>query len=159
GLRHLRLFGERGDITTEVCDIRPEGLAEAAAIAPPSRQWKNYSDALATKPEIVLIATPPSSHASLTRAAMEAGAHVFCEKPMADSLEASRSMLIAEQRTGRLLNIGFAQRFMPELQRVRKLIQQGVIGDVSYACYSVSTLTTLECSRSRHQRSVFGSAA
>lgn len=159
GLRHLRLFGELENTQVEVFDPRPEGLAEALRVKPDARQWSNYGQALESKPQIVLVATPPSSHAPLTGLALQAGAHVFCEKPMADTLEAARLMQRAQQETGRLLNIGFVQRFMPDLLRVRDLILSGAIGTVCYARFSVSTLATLEFSRSRHQQHIFGAAA
>jgi predicted dehydrogenase len=159
GLRHLRLFGELENTQVEVFDSRPEGLAEALRVKPNARVWSSYDQALESKPNIVVIATPPSSHAPLTCLALQSGAHVFCEKPMADTLEASRLMRQAQQETGRFLNIGFVQRFMPDLLRVRELIQEGVIGTVCYARFSVATLSTLEFSRSRHQQDVFGAAA
>jgi predicted dehydrogenase len=159
GLRHLRLFGELEDTEVEVFDSRPEGLAEALLVKPEARQWSNYDQALETKPHIVLIATPPSSHEPLTTLALRAGSHVFCEKPMGDTLESARVMQQAQQETGRLLNIGFVQRFMPDMLRVRELILAGAIGTVCYARFSVSTLATLEFSRSRHQEHIFGAAA
>ena len=118
GLRHLRLFGELENIQVEVFDSRPEGLAEARQVKPDARQWSNYGQALESKPHIVLIATPPSSHAPLTSLALQAGAHVFCEKPMADTLESARLMQQVQQQTGRLLNIGFVQRFMPDRDHI-----------------------------------------
>jgi len=159
GLRHLRLFGELEDIQVEVFDSRPEGLDEALRVKPDVRVWSSYDQALESGPDIVLIATPPSSHAALTDLALRAGAHVFCEKPMADTLEAARRMHRAQQESGRLLNIGFVQRFMPDLVRVHNLILEGAIGTVCYARFSVSTLATLEFSRSRHQQDVFAAAA
>lgn len=159
GLRHLRLFGEVQDIQIEVVDSRPEGLADALRVKPNARVWLSYDQALESRPDIVLIATPPGSHAPLTNLALQAGVHVFCEKPMADTLAASRAMHRAQQETGRLVNIGFVQRFMPDLLRVRNLILDGAIGTVCYARFSVSTLATLEFSRSRHQQHVFAAAA
>ena len=159
GLRHTRLLAERADVEVEVCDSRPEGRAEAAALVPQARAWSSYDEALATRPDAVLIATPPSSHASMTRAALKAGAHVFCEKPMAATLEDARDMAAAQRETGGLVNIGFVQRFMPELVRIREQIRSGLIGRVCYARFMVGSLATLEFSRSRHQRDLFGAAA
>ena len=159
GLRHLGLLREREDLSVEVCDARPEGLAEAAEIAPEVRQWSDFREAVATSPEIVVIATPPTSHAALTVAAMGAGAHVFCEKPISDGGEGARSMVAAQRKSGLLLNIGFVQRFMPEMLYAKKLIDDGVIGRVCYARFEVGSHETLGLSRSRHQKTLFGSAA
>ena len=159
GLRHLRLLTEVEGFAVEVCDSRPDGLSEAAAAVPGARQWGDFQEAAASRPDMVFVCTPPGSHAALTRIALESGAHVFCEKPISDSAAGGRSMIRDQQRTDRLLNVGFVQRFMPEMLRARKLIRDGRIGRVCYARFSVATLNTLQNSRSRHQRDVFGSAA
>jgi predicted dehydrogenase len=159
GLRHARLLAERSDVVVEVCDSRAEGLAEAERVVPGARAWSSYDRALESRPDVVLVATPPASHAPLATAALEAGAHVFCEKPISDSVAGARAIAAAGRRSGRLVNVGFVQRFMPELRRMRERIQAGDIGAVCYARFSVGTLRTLEFSRSRHQRDVFGAAA
>ena len=159
GLRHLRLLSEVEDLAVEVCDSRPEGLSEATAAVPGARQWSGFQESAASRPDVVFVCTPPGSHAALTRVALDSGAHVFCEKPISDSAAGARRMIRDQQRTGRILNIGFVQRFMPEMLRARKLIREGRIGRVCYSRFSVCTLKTLENSRSRHQRDVFGSAA
>ncbi len=159
GLRHLRLLREKEDLSVEVCDARPEGLAEAAEIAPEVLQWNDFQEAVAESPQIVVIATPPTSHATLACAALEAGAHVFCEKPISDSGKGARSMIAAQLQSGRLLNVGFVQRFMPEMLYAKKLIDDGVIGRVCFARFEVGSYETLSLSRSRHQKTLFGSAA
>ena len=159
GLRHLRLLAEVEDLAVVVCDSRPEGLAEAGLAVPGARQWSDFQEAAASRPDVVFVCTPPGSHAALTRIALESGADVFCEKPISDSAAGARRMIRDQQRTDRILNVGFVQRFMPEMLRARKLIREGRIGRVCYARFSVCTLKTLENSRSRHQRDVFGSAA
>ena len=159
GLRHLRLLAEVEDLAVEVCDSRPEGLSEAGLSVPGARQWSDFQQAAAARPDVVFVCTPPASHAALSRIALESGAHVFCEKPISDSAVGARSMIRDQQRTNRILNVGFIQRFMPEMLRAQKLIRQGRIGQVCYARFSVATLNTLANSRSRHQRNVFGSAA
>jgi predicted dehydrogenase len=159
GLRHARLMSECPNLKVEVCDTRPEGLAEAAALLPHCSQWINFEHALQTPLEVAMIATPPQSHARLACAALRSGADVFCEKPLASSLEEAREIAKEQEESGRLVNVGFAQRFMPELLRLRKLVQEGTLGTICHVSYSVSTLATLECSRSRHQREVFGAAA
>jgi len=159
GLRHLQLLDEVEGLAVEVCDSRPEGLSEAGTAVPGARQWRDFHKAAATGPDVVFVCTPPASHAALTRIGLEAGAHVFCEKPISDSAVGAMAMIRDQQRTGRFLNVGFVQRFMPEMLRARQLIREGRIGRVCYARFSVCTLKTLENSRSRHQRDVFGSAA
>src|SRR6187431_2997176 len=54
-----------------------------------------------TKPDLVIVATPPGQHAAMSIAAMEHGAWVWCEKPLCGSLAEADAIAAAEQRTGR----------------------------------------------------------
>jgi predicted dehydrogenase len=159
GLRHLRLFRELPGVAVEVCDLRTAGLAEARELAPEARQWTDLESALSSPPDIVVVATPPDHHAQAVLSALQAGCHVFCEKPLAGNLEQARIIAAAEKSSGRLLNVGYVQRFLPEIERVRDLISAGLLGDICYTRFEVATLCTLELSRSRHQNAVYGAAA
>src|SRR5438067_13328647 len=53
---------------------------------------------LGTRPDVVVIATPPDSHMTVALAALEAGAHVFCEKPLADSVEEADAIVAAAEK-------------------------------------------------------------
>ncbi len=88
--------------------------------------------AILDNPEIeaVVVATPNKHHARLTIAALEAGKHVLCEKPMATSLEDAQKMIDTAKRTGKKLMIGHNQRLMPPHVKAKQLLEQGVIGDV-----------------------------
>ena len=68
-------------------------------------------------------------------------------------------MIAARLRSGLLLNVGFVQRFMPEMLYAKKRIGDGVIGRVCFARFEVGSHETLSLSRSRHQETLFGSAA
>ncbi|MCK5802533.1 MAG: Gfo/Idh/MocA family oxidoreductase [Lentisphaeria bacterium] len=80
--------------------------------------------------EAIVVATPNCHHARLTIAALEAGKHVLCEKPMATSLEDAKKMIATAEKTGKKLMIGHNQRLMPPHIKARELIQAGAIGDV-----------------------------
>ncbi len=93
------------------------------------RVWANLDDALAD-PEVhaVYVATPVVLHAPQTIAALGAGKHVLCEKPMAmDYAEACR-MTGAARESGRTLGIAYYRRMYPKLQRARQLLADGAIG-------------------------------
>lgn len=80
--------------------------------------------------DAVVVATPNAHHARLTVAALKAGKHVLCEKPMATSLADAKKMIAAAKKAGKKLMIGHNQRLMPPHVKAKQLIQQGVIGDV-----------------------------
>jgi 1,5-anhydro-D-fructose reductase (1,5-anhydro-D-mannitol-forming) len=93
------------------------------------RVWADLSEAL-RDPDIgaVYIATPVFLHAPQTIAALEAGRHALCEKPMAMNYEQAAGMVSAARQTGRILGVAYYRRMYPKLQRARDLLAQGVIG-------------------------------
>lgn len=78
----------------------------------------------------VLIATPNWLHAEMTIAALEAGKHVFCQKPIALSLDEADEVLVAASKTDRVLQFGFMLRFTPPLPDAQSLIASAALGDV-----------------------------
>jgi len=89
----------------------------------------DYATALAAeKPDLVFIAAPPSLHASMSIAAMEAGAWVLCEKPFCASLAELDLIEAAEQRTGKFASCVFQMRFASSTAHLRKLADLGLLG-------------------------------
>ena len=82
--------------------------------------------------DLVCIATPPDLHAPMTLAALEAGAHVLCEKPMAMDAGESRAMLEAAEAAGKLHVMGHELRFNPNRGRIKALLDTGEIGEVRH---------------------------
>ncbi|MEM0444400.1 MAG: Gfo/Idh/MocA family oxidoreductase [Nitrososphaerota archaeon] len=78
--------------------------------------------------DAVIITTPTFTHSSLTIEAAEADKHVFCEKPIALTLEEADKMISATERHGVKLQIGFMRRFDPEFSAAKRLIYNGEIG-------------------------------
>ncbi len=119
-------------------NVRPVGCAdlntEAARAA--AERWnipKVYtSDEMMSDPEvdIVLILTNPASHYSLTMQALKAGKHVYCEKPLATSLEQANEIVKFAEKQGLFVGAAPDTFLSPEFQTVRKLIDEGAIGKV-----------------------------
>lgn len=78
--------------------------------------------------DAVVITTPTFTHAPLTLKAAAAGKHIFCEKPMALTLEECDQMIEATQQAGVLLQIGFMRRFDPPFLEAKRQIDEGAIG-------------------------------
>ena len=85
------------------------------------------------KPDVVHVLTPNRLHAPITIAALEAGAHVMCEKPMAATAADARAMLDAARRTGKLLTIGYQSRFRSDAIYLKKECEAGTLGEIYYA--------------------------
>jgi predicted dehydrogenase len=78
--------------------------------------------------DIVLVLTYPDTHAEIAIAALEAGKHVLCEKPLTRTEDEARAMLAAAARTGRTLKCGFNHRHHPAVLEAHRLFTAGVIG-------------------------------
>ncbi|NDL67397.1 Gfo/Idh/MocA family protein [Anaerotalea alkaliphila] len=83
--------------------------------------------------EVVHVCTPNSSHAPISIAAMEAGCHVMCEKPMAKTTAEAKSMVEAAERTGRKLTIGYQNRFRTDSMFLQQACRRGDLGEVYFA--------------------------
>jgi predicted dehydrogenase len=68
---------------------------------------------LDTRPDVIVIATPPDSHLPIALKALEAGAHVFCEKPLANNVEEADAIAVAAEKAGRLVSVNSEFPFMP----------------------------------------------
>lgn len=80
--------------------------------------------------DIVHIATPPSSHYELVMAAVRAGKHVLCEKPLAISVAQADEMLLAAREAGVIAPVNFVLRHNPVTEAVKAIIDSGVLGKV-----------------------------
>jgi len=78
--------------------------------------------------DVILVCTPPGVHAEMTIAALEAGKHVLCEKPLTRTLEEAQRVVEVWRRSGRVLKCGFNHRHHPAIGEAYRLVQSGRIG-------------------------------
>ncbi len=78
--------------------------------------------------DLAVVATPTALHAPLTICALERGMNVFCEKPMARTVEDGRAMVKAAEKAGRTLGIGYVLRFHDAYILARDYIRSGKLG-------------------------------
>lgn len=121
---------------TYFCDTTLERAREAAEKfgASGAKITTDYK-ALLADPTLgaVHVLTPNDSHAHITVAALEAGKHVMCEKPMAKTAAEARAMLDAAKRTGKLLTIGYQNRYRNDSTYLYRACQNGDLGDIYMA--------------------------
>lgn len=118
------------------CDIVEEKAQEAAKQygSPDAKVYTDFADVLGDPSiDIVHVCTPNDSHARITIAALEAGKHVMCEKPMAKTAEEAQQMVDAAKRTGKKLTIGYNNRFRSDSQHLKKLCDDGELGEIYMA--------------------------
>jgi predicted dehydrogenase len=116
-----------------LCDSSLARLAPVAAELRVSRASEIVDDALADDVDAVVIATPPETHAELARRAVEAGKHVFVEKPLATSLADGLALERAATRAGRLVMAGHLLRFHEGVAKLRTLVNNGDLGRIELA--------------------------
>jgi 1,5-anhydro-D-fructose reductase (1,5-anhydro-D-mannitol-forming) len=103
--------------------------AEKAKAWPGARAWATMEEAVADPAvDAVYIALPVGLHAGAAIAALRAGKHVLCEKPMAMNVADGQQMLAAARAAGRMLGVAYYRRLYPKLIRAKQLIAEGAIG-------------------------------
>lgn len=101
---------------------------------PKSRAFEDYNDMLALDDlEAVSVCTPNNFHSPASVAALEAGKHVLCEKPMAGNGEDALAMWKASIKSGKLLQIGVNSRFGARAQALKKMVEDGEFGEIYFA--------------------------
>ena len=117
------------------CDIIEERAQKAAKEygVPGAKVFTDYKELLKLDLDVEHELTPNKQHSFITVDALEAGKHVMCEKPMAINTVEAQKMLDAAKRTGKKLTIGYQNRFRPECQYLKKVVEAGDLGDIYYA--------------------------
>ncbi len=134
GRGHLKSYQENPLVKEVViADLDPERLA---AVGDEYKIAKRYTDPLKMlakeKLDAVSVATPNKFHAPLTIAAIEAGCHVLCEKPMAMSVAEAEAMQAAADKAGKKLAINFSYRFSPMSYALKQQVDAGVVGNIYF---------------------------
>lgn len=93
------------------------------------KAWASLEEMLADEGlHAVEVCTATRSHCELTVAALEAGKHVLCEKPMAASAADARRMIAAAEKSGKKLMVSHNQRYYDPHRKAKELLEAGVIG-------------------------------
>lgn len=116
-----------------VCDLNQEQLTKIQRNFPFLQTTVNYNDVLEDgEVDAVIIATPVSTHFSLAEKALNAGKHVFVEKPMAYSVAECEHLITLAQQKNLLLAVDHTFLFTGAVQKMKEFITAGELGDVHY---------------------------
>lgn len=113
-----------------VADPDPARLARSRAIAPRARRVRVFDEALGARVDAVVIATPPASHAELVLRALEAGADVLVEKPLAMTAADAERCAARAAALGRVGMVGHLLRYHPAVARLVELSRGGELGEL-----------------------------
>ncbi len=118
------------------CDLILERAEKAAKEygAPGAKVMLDYHEMMADPSiDVVHVCTPNRSHCEITVAALEAGKHVMCEKPMAKTVADAQKMLDAAKKSGKKLTIGYQNRFRPDSRLMKRYVERGDLGEIYYS--------------------------
>lgn len=116
-----------------ICDLNPTQLQLAANVFPDAALYAS-ADAMAqdSSIEVVIVATPPNTHAAISVQLMAAGKHVVCEKPLAINCRETDSMAEMAELMGVHLSCHQNRRFDQDFQAIRQAVFEGLIGELFY---------------------------
>ncbi|SHI36849.1 Predicted dehydrogenase [Roseomonas rosea] len=113
-----------------IADPSPEMRAEAQRLAPEAKQVGGLEEMLGLGLDGVVIATPSALHAAQTIQALQAGAAVFCQKPLGRTAVEVRDAVDAARRADRLLGVDLSYRFTEGMRRIRQAMAEGELGRI-----------------------------
>jgi len=119
---------------TALCDINPARMKmQQRKSAPDAELFTDYRKLLKADLDAVSICTPNDLHCTMTLAALRAGLHVMCEKPLAGTLADADRMVAAARRAGRILQVDQTLRYEPSFVTLANLVAEGQIGKPIHA--------------------------
>ncbi|MCY0898399.1 MAG: Gfo/Idh/MocA family oxidoreductase [Firmicutes bacterium] len=134
--KHLPALAARDDVAlVGFCDLVEERAQRAAAQygVPGAIVTTDYREVLTPEVDVVYVLTTNDAHAALSIAALQAGKHVFCEKPMAVTAAEAEAMVTAARMAGKVLTVGYQSRFRADAQYLKRLCDQGELGHIYFA--------------------------
>nr|WP_260857296.1 Gfo/Idh/MocA family oxidoreductase [Microbacterium sp. 1.5R] len=121
---------DAGSTVTAVLDTSERGRADARAALPDALVTDSLDAFLCAGLDAAVVLTPDDAHRVVAEPLLDAGIPVFCEKPLATTLDDADALLEAAYRSGTKLYVGHNMRHMPVVVLMRRLIREGAIGDV-----------------------------
>ena len=120
-----------------LCDVNEARVRTVANDTNIPHVFTDYREMLEkVQPDITVVATPNVFHKPMTLAALEAGSHVLCEKPLALSYEDAQEMMAFAAQKGKVLTVGTHYRYSPPMQAAKAHVDNGFFGEI-YAARTV----------------------
>ncbi len=135
GRAHLIGIGKNPDVAevTAICDINEEFLKTRGEEFGVERRYTDFYEMLRDGGfDCVILVTPDQIHREHAVAALEAGYHVLCEKPLAQTVEDCELMVAAAKKYGKKFMTGQVCRKAPGFMKAKELVESGEIGDLFY---------------------------
>ena len=134
--KHLPSINKEGSAeVVAFCDIIEQRAIDSAKKygTKDAKIFTDYQELLKLELDAVYVCTPNRSHCEITVAALNSGKHVMCEKPMAINHTEAMEMVDAAKKTGKLLTIGYQNRYRADSLYLKQECENGELGDIYYA--------------------------
>ena len=128
GRRHARVLNGLGVADLRACDPLDSQRAALAAEVGTVRLYASYEDALTAKPDAVIVCTPPLLHVAMIEAALAAGCHVLCEKPLAVETAGLAALESLAAASSKKTMVALCFRYHEALLRAKRYLDEGRIG-------------------------------
>jgi len=128
------LFKETGQCDIgSICDVYTPNLEKARAqLNPAAKSYLDYHDLLAEKDiQAVVIGSPDHWHVPMTMDALKAGKDVYVEKPLTHNMDEGRKLAAFVKTRNERVQVGYQQRNTPTFERVKELVAEGKLGDIT----------------------------
>ena len=134
--KHFPAIKKNGKIElVAFCDLIKERAEKAKEEygTPDARVYTDYTELVKEDVDVVYVLTPNNAHAPVSIAAMKAGKHVMCEKPMAKTYAEAKEMVKTAKETGKILTIGYQNRYRADSQYLKSVCEADELGEIYYA--------------------------
>ena len=134
--KHLPAIKKQGKIDmVAFCDIVEERAVKAKEEygTEDAKVFTDYKELLKMDLDAVYVTTPNREHSFISIDAMKAGKNVLCEKPMAKTSEEAKAMLDTAKETGKILTIGYQNRYRSDSTYLKRACENGDLGEIYYA--------------------------
>jgi len=137
---HVPTLARRADVILDgVCRLGASELDRVKEHFGFAFASQDYREVLARRPDAVVVSSPHHLHHEHAKAALEAGAHVLCEKPMTVDPAQAWDLVATAERFGRHLLIANGYHYLPELAKLKRRIAEGAVGAVEHvSCHFAS---------------------
>ncbi len=131
GRNHARVYSELEDVQLAAVADSNREAAESAGRMFNAQSFEDYRQLLSTvHPQAVTVAVPSAMHEEVVLAALEAGADVLVEKPIAATVDQAKRLIQTAEKLQRLLMVGHIVRFNPAIQALKQKLDEGLLGRI-----------------------------
>ncbi len=126
-------YQAKGGILAGVCDANPKRLEAAASLYPGLATYSDFNDMLENANlDAVIVATPVTYHFPLAKKALEAGKHVFIEKPITLNTAEAQELIDLAKKVGKTLMVDHTFVYTDAVTKIKKFVEDGELGTVLY---------------------------